>query len=137
MSVVYPPGIVNNKNVILTFSTIQTSNNQQKNIFVEFVPDFVILRGYSVNIVANGDAPEIVSVSSDVVDTYQEIFFFNIGGPPVNSLNVNTNYVSLDTQFKVGKPIQGSFSFDFKSATGPSIKTQASIALHLEFVKYK
>ncbi len=96
-------------------------------LYVPFQPNEVILRTVAVANDQSG-AYDIISVSSDLIDSYNNILF------SVSNANANN---TINTSYTISQPINRTFTFNIHYLHVPTTLVQNCISFMLEFVSYE
>jgi hypothetical protein len=116
------------RNIVISNDSVTIGvNSFSFYLYVPFQPDEVILRTVSVgnDQLANYD---IISVSSDLIDSYNNILF------SVSNANANN---TINTSYTISQPINRTFTFNIHYLHEATTLVQNCINFMLEFVSYE
>ncbi len=121
-------------------------NNFNQNLYVPFVPDFVIVKSitYSSRIadlnIAGGDYNKFVNISTNLINDSASIGSFDVHTSTYDGIadyGTSSTWHNVPLLFKLNKQVQGSYNFSFRDASNNSTTLNGDIAIHLEFIKVK
>lgn len=107
-----------------------TVSSNSANIFINFIPDEVVVRQVSIyNAIAVVANYETLIVTSDFVDN---VPLFTIPLPPDDeSLGL-----ALTSKFPIVRPMTGNFTFNYLNSAGSPNAIQVQLVMILEFIRY-
>ena len=135
--------IENNKIVVIDIN-LNDTNIYSQNIFIEFIPDEVIVKHISGYLIKAANTPQFssISISSDLI-VYQPILASFVMHPILTSTDTLQQYMNyfnsvLDISYKIPNFSNRIYNFTLIASSNLDwTTTQSEFTVTLEFVKYK
>ena len=116
--------IIEKREVYNLFQDLNGVSSFSKKIFLNFIPDELVVRYVNYFSAAGGEG-NVTMLASDLV-----------GGNLCSFSDIS--FISCDTHYPINKPIYSVYNFQLLNSAGNLINTRTgSLAVGLEFVKYK
>jgi hypothetical protein len=116
---------VNKTIIVTTLLDGKTSGSFTSYINVEFIPDVVIVKNIICGPITEGADGGPSILSSDLADSKQLGIF------------MNSEAVYVNTMFILKKKVAGTYTFNWNTVDPNSNLNECSLAIQLDFVKYK
>ena len=135
---------IENSKIVVIDINVNDTNIYSQNIFIEFIPDEVIVKHISGFLIKTANTPQLssISISSDLI-IYQPILASFVMHPILVSTDALQQYMNyfnsiLDVSYKIPNFSNRIYNFTLTaSSTLDWATTQSEFTITLEFIKYK